>query len=429
MKKVLIITYYWPPSGGSGVQRWLKFAKYLPEFGWEPIIYTPENPERPATDESLFKDISADLKVIKEPIWEPYTWYRRILGKKDEKIGAGLMSDGGKDGSGKKLAVWIRGNFFIPDPRKFWVKPSVRKLSKYIQEHQIKHVITTGPPHSMHLIGLGLKKKLDINWIADFRDPWTNIDFYRDLNLSASADRTHRKLERDVLTTADLVISVGNTLSSELRELGASKVETITNGFDRDDFPDMYDSRNEKFTIAHIGSFSRSRNHQSLWQALKLVEESNAQLAAKLQILTLGQVDGTVGNSIELAGLSKYWERIDHVPHAQVLEYQRSSSVLLLMVNDTPNAMGILPGKLFEYMASGRPILCIGPTDGDAAKAITETGCGICVRKDDTEGLKNAILKLYAGGFEVNSEQTKIEVYSRRSLTEKLASALNKIRS
>lgn len=425
MKKVLIITYYWPPSGGAGVQRWLKFSKFLPEYGWQPIIYTPENPEIPVRDNSLAKDISPNVVVLKQPIWEPYTWYRRLLGKKDEKIGAGLMSEGGKEGLGKKLAIWIRGNFFIPDPRKFWVKPSVKFLEDYIRKNEIKHVVTTGPPHSMHLIGLGLKKKLAIDWIADFRDPWTNIDFYRDLNLGKRADSKHRKLEKEVLAKADLVLSVGSNLTQELRGLGARKVETITNGFDRDDFPESDLLPNDRFVIAHIGSFSRTRNHEALWDGLKNAISELPELGGKLEILTVGQVDSSVATSLNEKGLDQYWNRVEHVPHSKVLEYQRSSSVLMLMVNDAPNAKGILPGKLFEYMASGRPILCIGPMDGDAAKVISYSGCGICVSHTDSEGLKDAVVTLFNGIGEFKPDATKIEAYSRRSLTERLARILD----
>ena len=225
MKKVLIITYYWPPSGGPGVQRWLKFAKYLPEFGYEPIIYTPQNPEAPAIDESLLKDIPEGIEVLKQPIWEPYNWYRQFLGQKDKKIGSGFVSEKKEPGILHKISVWVRGNFFIPDARRFWIKPSVKYLTKYLKENSVDAVISTGPPHSMHLIGLGLKKQLDINWIADFRDPWTNIDFYQELMLSSWADKKHHDLEKEVLTRADKVVTIGYTMSQEMKYLGARAMQ------------------------------------------------------------------------------------------------------------------------------------------------------------------------------------------------------------
>ncbi|MBE9481851.1 MAG: glycosyl transferase family 1, partial [Bacteroidetes bacterium] len=175
MKKVLIITYYWPPSGGAGVQRWLKFVKYLREFGWEPIVYTPENPEAPDIDNSLEKDIPDNLTVIKRKIWEPYTAYKKFIGQeKEQKINAGFLSENKKPKLSENISVWIRGNFFIPDARKFWIKPSVKFLTNYLKNNPVDAMISSGPPHSMHMIALGLKQRLGIPWLADFRDPWTN---------------------------------------------------------------------------------------------------------------------------------------------------------------------------------------------------------------------------------------------------------------
>ena len=190
MNRVLIISYYWPPSGGAGVQRWLKFSKYLRDFGWEPVIYTPENPESPDVDKSLLKDIPPGIEVIKKQIWEPYDAYKRFIGqKKDEKIQAGFLSEKKRNPLFENISVWIRGNFFIPDARRFWIKPSIRFLIKYLAAHPVNAIVSTGPPHSMHLIALGLKKKLNIPWLADFRDPWTTIDFYHQLHLTRQADK------------------------------------------------------------------------------------------------------------------------------------------------------------------------------------------------------------------------------------------------
>ena len=210
MKRVLIITYYWPPSGGSGVQRWLKMSKYLPENGWQPVIYTPEEGEFPIIDTSLEKDVSPEAEVIRRPIVEPYTLYKRFLGVKEtETVKAGFIKENGeKAGWKEKLSLWIRGNCFIPDARCWWVKPSVRYLKSYLKEHPVDAIISTGPPHSMHLIAMKLKEALGIPWIADFRDPWTEIDYYNDLHLTRWADRKHHRLEREVLTKTDKVITV-----------------------------------------------------------------------------------------------------------------------------------------------------------------------------------------------------------------------------
>ncbi|HOP44190.1 MAG TPA: glycosyltransferase, partial [Flavobacteriales bacterium] len=239
MKRVLIVTYYWPPNGGAGVQRWLKFVKYLPQHGWQPVVYTPENPELVAEDPGLLDDVPREAEVIKRRISEPYGLYKRLTGRGvKEKVHTAFLSEEKREGWRDRMALWVRSNFFIPDARVGWVGPSVRFLKQYLREHPVDVIVTTGPPHSMHLIGLRLKRALGIRWVADFRDPWTNIDFYRQLKLSRSADRRHRRLEAEVLREADTVVAVGWTLADELRDLGAKRVEVITNGFDPADVPD-----------------------------------------------------------------------------------------------------------------------------------------------------------------------------------------------
>src|ERR1051325_721406 len=309
MKKVLIITYYWPPSGGAGVQRWLKFVKYLREFGWEPIVYTPENPEAPATDPSLEKDIPGNLTVLKTKIWEPYNLYKGFIGqKKNEKINAGFLSEKEKPGLAERISVWIRGNWFIPDAREFWVKPSVKFLSGYLQKHKVDAIVSTGPPHSMHLIALELKRKFNLPWLADFRDPWTNIDFYKDLKLSKASDEKHKKLENEVLKYADKVVSVGQTMSDEFKKILGSdekKFFVITNGYDEDDLYKSEIKLDPKFTLAHIGSINRDRNPAILWKVLAELVKENTELTSKLEIKLVGKTDVNVDKSIRESRLEK----------------------------------------------------------------------------------------------------------------------------
>ncbi len=221
MKRVLIITYYWPPNGGAGVQRWLKMAKYLPQHGWQPVIYTPSDPEVITADPGLEQEIPALVEVIKRPIIEPYTLYKRLTGRrKDDKVHLGFLKEEGKKSWREELAVWIRGNMFVPDARVWWVHPSVKFLEGYLRDHPVDAIVSTGPPHSMHLIALGLKKKFpQLRWIADWRDPWTNIDFYDQLKLTAWADRKHHRLEKEVITHADVNVVVGWTMAEELKAL------------------------------------------------------------------------------------------------------------------------------------------------------------------------------------------------------------------
>ncbi|MCB9187226.1 MAG: glycosyltransferase family 4 protein [Flavobacteriales bacterium] len=424
MKRVLIITYYWPPSGGAGVQRWLKFVKYLPEFGWQPVVYTPENPEFPALDESLEQDIPNGIEVIKQPIWEPYNWYRQFLGQKDKKIGAGFVSEKKEPGVLHKISVWVRGNFFIPDARMFWIKPSVAHLKQYLKENPVDVVVSTGPPHSMHLIALALKRELGIKWVADFRDPWTNIDYYQELMLSDRSDKRHHQLEKEVLTTADRVVTIGYTMTQEMKKLGATHVETITNGFDEEDFPSEPVELDENFTISHIGTFSPSRNQPAFWKALAELKLENEEFASKFKFRTVGIVDHQVKTSIEENGLLENWEAIPYVPHDEVLRYQRSSHVLLVSINNTQNATGILPGKFFEYLASGRPILAIGPIESDIGKVLELTQAGMIIEGEDVTGLKDAIRGFFLGTNSVQRDEIQIAKFSRRGLTEEVCKTL-----
>lgn len=427
MKKVLIITYYWPPSGGAGVQRWLKFAKYLPEFGWQPIIYTPENPDYPAIDESLLNDIPEGIKVLRQPIWEPYGWYRQLLGQKDKKIGSGFVSEEKEPGLMQKLSVWVRGNFFIPDARMFWIKPSVKYLKKYLSENHVDVIVSTGPPHSMHLIALQLKRELGVKWVADFRDPWTNIDFYQELMLSKWADAKHKSLEQQVLKNADQVLTIGYTMTEEMKALGGTSVQTLTNGFDEEDFLEGDFKLDEDFSISHIGTFSPSRDQRVFWKALSELKVEDAAFAKKLKIRTVGTVDHRVAASIEEFGLAENWERISYVSHSELLDYQRSSRILLVSINNSPNATGILPGKFFEYLASGRPILAIGPTISDIGKVLEMTKAGVIVERDDLKGMKKQVLELFQSEFNMNSNSDAVSKFSRRGLTRQLSEILSHV--
>ena len=433
MKRVLIITYYWPPSGGSGVQRWLKMSKYLPENGWGPVIYTTKNAEYPIVDSSLEKDVAPDLEVIRRPIFEPYDYYKKFLGiKKEETVKMGFIEEKEKKHGWKEsISLWIRGNLFIPDARCWWVKPSVRYLKSYLKEHPVDAIISTGPPHSMHLIAMKLKEELGIPWIADFRDPWTEIDYYDDLHLTRWADRKHHRLEREVLEKADKVVTVAPDGAKRLGRLGNRNVRTIYNGFDRDDDAQTPVSISDTFTLTYLGVLSKIQNPKQFWQVLGELVKEDEEFSKKLKIKLIGQIDNSVIRSIKEQGLSGYVALSPYVPHDQVSEVHRSSTLLLLflMPDSEPRAKGLLTGKLFEYMASGRPILCIGPEDGDAAHILKETHAGQTVNFEDKKKMKEVIKDLYQkylkNGLPSNESQ-EVEKYSRRALTGEYGKLLDK---
>jgi len=430
MKKALIITYYWPPSGGAGVQRWLKFAKYMREFGWEPVIYTPENPEFPAIDHSLEKDIPEGITVLKTKIFEPYAAYKRFVGrKKNDSIKAGFLSEKNNSSLAEKIAVWIRGNFFIPDARKFWIKPSIRFLTEYLKNNHIDVIISTGPPHSMHLIALGLKKATALPWLADFRDPWTNIDFYQDLRLTRLADRKHRRYELEVLKNADKFVTVSWNWAKDFQKIYKRNIEVITNGFDQDDFPKTGLNLDEKFSIVHIGSMNKDRNPHHLWIAISELITELPTMRDKLEIKLIGSNDFSVLQNINKHGLEPWLTLLKDIPHADVLKHALTAQVLLLALNNTPNVSGIIPGKIFEYIASRRPVLCIGAENGDSARIINDTSSGQTVDFEDKVKMKRLLttyFELYLKNDLKNFSSDFLR-YSRKSLCGQMTRLLNNI--
>jgi hypothetical protein len=430
-KRVLILTYYWPPSGGSGVQRWLKTVKYIRSYGWEPVVYTSEGGEAPVIDDSLQKDVPEGIEVIKTPIWEPYSIYKKMIGqKKSERINTGFLTESARPKLAEKISVWIRGNFFIPDARCYWIKPSVKYLTAYLQKNPVDAIVSTGPPHSMHLIALGLKQKLDIPWLADFRDPWTNIDFYDQLMLSKRADRKHRRLERAVLLTANKVVTVSWSWAEDFKKIANRPVEVVTNGFDEDDFkgeiPELY----KGFLFHHIGAMNKDRNPHIFWKVLAELCGKISGFKDHLKIKLTGKNDISVLNSIRAHGLEDNTEYIDHITHREVVASLRKSPMLLLPLNDTPNIMGIIPGKLFEYLAARRPIFAIGNIGGDTAKIIHEVKAGIMVDFKNEDATRSAILKFYeqykADNLKLESELL-IDKYSRKNCCKQLAGLLDTI--
>lgn len=449
MNKVLIITYYWPPSGGSGVQRWLKMSKYFPQNGWQPVIYTADDAEYPVEDRSLENDIAPETIVLKRAIVEPYTFYKKFLGiKKSEKIKAGFINEGKKKKKWKEnISLWIRGNFFIPDARCWWIKPSIKYLSKYLKNNPIDAIISTGPPHSMHLIAKALHKKFNIPWVADFRDPWTDIDFYKDLHLTKRADKKHHRLEKEVLTSANEVVTIGEHCAFGLKQIGNRDIKIITNGYDfnTDDLKKEI-KLTEKFTLSHIGIIGENRNPEKFWEAMgELIQASErinqeskysgqdtfskrASFKDALNIRLIGQVDRKVVKSIEANGLKDYVDFIPYIPHNEVIEKQAESQVLLLFINKIPNAKSIITGKIFEYIVSGRPIFAVGPEDGDIATILKETQTGIIIDFDDKKRMKDEIWNLfskYSQNKLVTKHNAALDKYSRKNLATDYVNLLN----
>ena len=423
MKKVLIISYYWPPAGGSGVQRWLKFAKYLPKNNWKPIIYTPENPYFELQDKTLLKDISKECIIWKKSIWEPYTLKDKIFGKVKNLQNVGLISD--NKSLKNKFLNWVRGNLFIPDPKIYWVKPSINFLKEKIKKENINHIITTGPPHSMHLIGLGLKNIFsDLKWIADFRDPWSSLDLLDEFYLSKYARKKHRDLERKVLENADLTLSVSETWVNDFKSLGAKNVSLITNGYDHDDFNIKKKDQN-KFIIGHYGLLNHLRNPRYLWKSLDLLCQENADFESKLEIHLSGNVDKKVISEIKSYSLlKKKVKQLGYISHSQVLKQDNEVDVLLLLLFNSLSGVGNYPGKIFEYFAAQKPILAFGPFKSDTQKLIHKTNSGFYFTYEE-KNIKEKILDIF--NKKVIFKIKDINSFSRENLTMQLANILNKM--
>lgn len=422
--KTLLITYYWPPAGGSGVQRWLKFVKYLSEFGIDPVVYTVQDANYAITDSSLIEEVPSEVKVIKEPIWEPNDFLSKLRSK-EKQISAGFLSS--KPSFIGRQIQYIRANYFIPDARKFWIKRSVKRLEGFLKDQSIEVVITSGPPHSLHLIGKQLKEKSGVKWIADFRDPWTNIDYFHALPMTEKSKKKHYKLENEVLKKADAIIVVGASMKKEFEDRNKN-VQIITNGFDGEVVNDIH-NLDSKFSISHIGMMNADRNPMILWKVLKELIDESSDFARDLQVKLIGTCDKSVFESIQKEGLSDYVNFISYLPHKEVMQYQKISQILLLSVNKVPSAKSIVTGKIFEYLQSNRPIVAIGPLDGDLAHIMKDSGNGIMIDFEDVKGLKASIQTCYrkykSGELRVRSEN--IDRYHRKNLTEKLATLIKSV--
>ncbi len=438
-KKILIISYYWPPAGGPGVQRWLKFVKYLPDFGWEPTLFIPENPSYPIIDETLQKDVPKNLKMIKTKIWEPYQLAEKF-GKDNKKFKAGQFDVGENQSWKAKLSIFVRGNFFIPDARVFWVKPSVEFLEKYLKVNHYDVLVTTGPPHSLHLIGLGLKKKFpDLKWIADFRDPWTEISYYKHLKLTKIADKKHKKLESEVFKNADVTLATSYTDAENFRKKGANAF-CITNGFDVDASTTLsmteensktlpLSNSTTKFTLSYIGVLEQLRNPEILWETLNDLVQEKADFKNDFQLKFVGRLDDKILQKIESSALKSNLTNLGYQTHDVALKHMQDSTVLLMTNFPQESSKGIIPGKIFEYLATGKTILSFGPKDADVEKILNETKAGKHFGYDEKENLKNFILESYqnwkSGTLNQNAEN--IEQFSRKNLTQKLVDLMNKI--
>lgn len=425
MKKVLIITYYWPPVGGSGVQRWAKFAKYLPEMGWKPIIYTPENPEMTSIDKQLAEELPKEIEVIKTKITEPYNIYRRLFGTQSSTDLKVLTSKDKKPSWKNKLSLFIRSNFFIPDPRVWWVNKSVKFLKKYLEENHVDAIITTGPPQSMHLIGLKLSKTTCYPWFADFRDPWTKMYWYKKMPLCNFAKKKNNALEKEILDNATGIIAVNPFVQKDFQAMTKTPVHLITNGYDEEDFNQIVEP-DGNFNIVHTGLFPMDGNPEILWEILKQKCLNEPEFKKRMRIRLVGKTDSNIIASIKNAGLEQNTIDLGYKEHRFAVREQIAASLLLLPLRNDPDNIAVLPGKVFEYLASKRPILGIGQENGVMASVIHNAGAGNVCDWNNADGIKkmiDTVWKEYLLNID-NTINADIEQYTRKNLTKKLIEIL-----
>ncbi|WP_312923448.1 glycosyl transferase family 1 [Empedobacter brevis] len=430
MKKILIITYYWPPAGGPGVQRWLKFTKYLPEFGYETYVYIPENPSYPILDDTLAKDVNPKVKLIKNKIWEPYQLAEK-LNPKNKAYKGGHFEKKENQSLLSKLSVFVRGNFFIPDARKFWVNPSAEYLKDFLQKENIDTIVTSGPPHSLHLIGLKLKKQLpNIKWLADFRDPWTQISYHKELKLTSWAAKKHENLEREVMQKADVILATSYADGENFKKIGAKCVEVITNGFE--EVKQQTEKDQKYFHLTYSGGLEILRNPASLWKALSEIIAENHSFKEDFKLDFYGSLADDVKQTIIDQGLENNLIVHGYVSHQESLNAINAANILLLTNFDNQASKGIIPGKLFEYMATGNSILAIGPTDADVEKILQKTEAGNYFMPQQVEEMKGFILSVYKQWlvnpnqkFETNEKE--VQQFNRKNLTKKLVKVVDKL--
>ncbi|KAB1062663.1 glycosyltransferase family protein [Salibacter halophilus] len=435
-KRVLILTYYWPPGSGPGVQRWLKFSKYLIDFGWKPEIVTVRDGSYPSYDESLIDEIPSEVKVHKTKTIEPFKVFNALTGNRGKKSSVGMSGIKDSGSPVKKLGLYVRANFFIPDARMGWNKFAQKKCEQLLSDKDYGAVITTGPPHSTHLIGLKLKEKFGVNWIADFRDPWTGIYYNEFLPRTQTAKKKDAELEKSVLKSADSVITVSEGLSQELADISnrESGIEVLFNGFDTDDLPTQFQKRKDFFVISYIGNYKDNQVVPELESALEELLNDDENFKNDFRLIITGNISPQTSNRFQKS-LGDAFIREDFVQHKVAVEKMVSSGMLLFVIPQTKGNHLILTGKLFEYLASGSDLLSIGPVDGNASKIIESAERGDMIDYSDKASIKDAIMNSYENWKQSKKETEKFSLskkvleYSRKGQAKELIKIIENCRN
>lgn len=424
MKKVLIITYYWPPQGGVGVQRWLKLSKYLLRHKYEPIIYTQSNGLSSLEDSSLLSSIPKGLKVLRNKIFEP----QKIISFFTKNKPSSDILIKNQTNILLRILIWLRANIFVPDSRCLWISSSVSFLNNYLKKNHIDVIISSGPPHSMHLIALALKRKHNIKWIADFRDPWTSIEYFDKLPLLKSRKKKHKDLEYKVLSHSDLVLSVSSSWANDFKKMGAEKTAVLTNGFDLEDYNSpRYPKLNNSFVIGHFGLYNKLRDHIFIWETLQKICNNIPNFKSDLKLVFSGEVFKGFFEQIQQFDLKSKLEYFNYLSHSKAIDKMINCDLLLVTQGNTKAVLGRLPAKVFEYIGARRPILAIGKKNSDLEKVMSKISYGWFVDFDNHQLLHDTILQIYDLRNSNDLYSDNIAHFSREEQSKKLIKIIDDV--
>jgi hypothetical protein len=431
MKSALILTYYWPPAGGPGVQRWLKFVKYMEELGWDANILTVEDGTYSAIDDDLVNEVPEGISIYKTKSRDPFRFYNMLKGKKDGSVSVALINIDKKKSLVDRMAMYVRSNFFIPDARKGWVPYAVKEAMRIIDQKNIDILITTGPPHSTHLAGLKIKNKTGIKWLADLRDPWTTVYYNDMLPRTERTRRKDKKLEDAVLANADALTVVSPGMKKEFSDRNQN-IHVVMNGFDMSDMISRDENNNVdgKFRLTYTGNFKPNQHIPMIWDGICELIAEHKDFAKDFLLSFVGNVDASAPNYFISRGFEKQLDLLDYMPHHEATLKMQESSLLLFVVPQSRNNKLIITGKLFEYLASGTHILSVGPTDGDAAHILNKTGREAMLDYTDKEAFKQLLLDYYkkwkSGEGQLSQLDTDmLDAWSRKASAEKMAGLMN----
>ncbi|MEX2116105.1 MAG: glycosyltransferase [Bacteroidota bacterium] len=436
MKKVLIVSYYFPPSGGPGVQRVLKFVKYLPVFGWQPVVLTVENGDFPARDESLLKEIPPTVTVYRTKIFEPYSLYRKLTGKAEGSPVdvENIPGSPRKRSLTESFAAFIRSTFFIPDARIGWYPYATTEGLEIIRNEGIQAIYSSSPPYTTAVIARRLHQMTKLPWIAGFRDPWTGFLSTPDRWFFPAA--VDRYLESSVIRDATIIEAAWRGILKDIMKknsaVDCTKLFHLPNGFDSEDYPPVDREPGDRFVVTYTGSLYGKRNPEMFLKAVEELVAEGSVDPGRILLQFIGRFGAEVRDMVERSGIRQSVRLVPYLPHAESIKELLRSDALLLIVDNARGSEEIVPGKVYEYIGARRPIIALAP-EGAVAELIRETRSGFVAEGSDVGKIKSAFLEYYRkfpyDTPAIEQDMRAVQKYERREITRHLASLLDAVTS